>query len=72
MTTTSAHHHWVCITKTSSKFEAEAIIGNLTMNEIPAIMLNKQDSSYLAFGYIEIHIPEIFKEKAQEVLQNQH
>ncbi|HNB82748.1 MAG TPA: DUF2007 domain-containing protein [Chitinophagaceae bacterium] len=49
---------WTCIYKTTSRFEAEAIQGNLDSAGIPCVILNKQDSSYLAFGYVEIHVPE--------------
>jgi hypothetical protein len=38
---------WVCIYKTSSRFDAQAAQGNLESSDIPCVMLNKQDSSYM-------------------------
>jgi hypothetical protein len=52
------HIKWICIHKTSNKFEAEAMKGNIESAGIPCVILNKQDSSYLAFGYVEVHVPE--------------
>lgn len=49
---------WTCIHKTQNKFEAEAMRGNIESAGIPCVILNKQDSSYLAFGYVEVHVPE--------------
>lgn len=59
---------WVCIHKTSNKFEAEAVRGNIESAGIPCIILNKQDSSYLAFGYVEVHVPEQRKAEAEAIL----
>ena len=60
---------WVCIRKTNSRFEAMAIKGNLESIGIPCVVLNKQDSSYLAFGYVEIHVPEARKNEAENFLK---
>ena len=59
---------WVCVYKTASKFEAEALCGNLENEGIPCVVLNKQDSSYLAFGYVELHVPEERKEEALQFI----
>lgn len=61
---------WECIYKTSNLFEAEAVKGNLESAEIPCVIMNKQDSSYLAFGYIEIHVPCNLKDSAIIILNN--
>lgn len=61
---------WICIYKTNSVFEAEAIVGNLESNGFTAVILNKRDSSYLAFGYVEIHVPEGQQEEAIQYLNN--
>lgn len=62
--------NWICVFKSSSRFEAEAARGNLESAAIPCVMLNKQDSSYLAFGYVELHVPEEFMEQAKQLLQS--
>jgi hypothetical protein len=32
------------------------------------VIVNKQDSSYLAFGYVEVHIPENRKDEVTALL----
>ena len=59
---------WTCIHKTSNTFEAEAIKGNIESAGIPCVIVNKQDSSYLAFGYVEVHIPENRKDEVTALL----
>ncbi len=59
---------WTCIRKTSNKFEGEAMKGNIESAGIPCVILNKQDSSYLSFGYVEIHVPEERKAEAEQIL----
>jgi hypothetical protein len=63
------HIKWICIHKTSNKFEAEAMKGNIESAGIPCVILNKQDSSYLAFGYVELHVPENRVAEATALLQ---
>jgi hypothetical protein len=63
--------NWICVFKSSNRFEAEAVKGNFESAEIPCVMLNKQDSSYLAFGYIELHVPDTFKQQAEQLLTDQ-
>lgn len=60
---------WICVFKSNNKFEAEAVKGNLENLGIPCVELNKQDSSYLNFGYVELHIPEEFVDAANEIIQ---
>lgn len=62
---------WICVFKTSRRFEAEAVKGNFESEDIPCILLNKQDSNYLAFGYIELHVPKEFKKAAELILLSQ-
>jgi hypothetical protein len=63
-----ANENWVCVYKTPNKMEAEILIGNLENNEIRAVLLSKQDSSYLSFGYVEVHVPESLIEKAMLII----
>lgn len=65
--------NWVCVYKTTKLFEANAIIGNLESENIPAVILNRQDSSYLAFGYVEVHVPQENEQEARDILfRNSH
>jgi hypothetical protein len=66
------HKKWVCVYKSSNRFEAEAVKGNIESAEIPCVMINKQDSSYLAFGYVELHVPDNLVDATNIVLNNQH
>ena len=60
--------NWTCLYKTSSRFEAEAIKGNLENEGIACVILNKQDSSYLAFGMVEVHVPAEKLAEAQALI----
>jgi len=59
---------WTCIHKTNNKFEADVMKGNIESAGIPCVIVNKQDSSYLAFGYVEVHIPENRKDEVTALL----
>ena len=63
---------WVVVYKTTKDFEAEAIKGNLETQGIPTVILNKKDSSYQNFGYIEIHVDVTRKEEAIAYLNNNY
>lgn len=68
---TKKYTNWTCIYKTNNRFEAEAIKGNLESSDVPCVLMNKQDSSYLAFGYIEVNVPTEFEGSARFILDNQ-
>jgi hypothetical protein len=53
---------------TTSNAEASIIKGMLEENNIPVFVMNKQDSSYLNFGEVEIYVPHNFKDIAQSLL----
>jgi hypothetical protein len=59
---------WYLLYKTRSFAEATIIQGMLAENLIPVQLLNKQDSSYLNFGDIEILVPMNLKDVAQSLL----
>ncbi len=40
----------------------------LEENNIPAFVMNKQDSSYLNFGEVEVYVPNNLKDIAQSLL----
>jgi len=63
---------WVCVYKTQQDFEAEAIKGNLETQGIPTVILNKKDSSYQNFGYIEIHVDINKQEEALAYIKDNH
>lgn len=51
-------HSWQKIYATRNPAEASIIQGMLEENHIPVQVMNKQDSSYLNFGDIELYVPE--------------
>ena len=57
--------NWIVIHKTTSRFEAEAVKGNLETNGIPAILLDKKEHAIAnTIGYVEIHVDASKKEEA--------
>lgn len=61
---------WFKLYSTRDYLEANIIKGKLEENDIRAIILNRQDSSYLAFGDIEIYVPVHLKDIALHLLNN--
>ncbi len=59
---------WHLLFKTRSYAEASIIQGMLEENQIPVQILNKQDSSYINFGDIEIFVPTNLKDVAKSLL----
>ena len=53
---------------TTNQAEASIIKGMLEENNIPVFLMNKQDSSYLNFGEVEIYVPHNLKEISQSLL----
>lgn len=59
---------WTKITTYYNAVQAEIVKQMLEENNIPAVLLNKQDSSYL-FGKIELYVHENLKESALTLIQ---
>lgn len=68
--------NWTLLYKTALYTEAAIVKGKLEENNIPAQILNKQDSMYVLTlpGMHEVYVPAHLKELAlgvlQQVLQN--
>lgn len=60
--------NWYLLYSTRSLPEASIIKGMLEENGVQVIIVNKQDSSYLSFGDIEVYVPNHFKDIAQQLL----
>ena len=60
---------WNKIYTTRNFAEATIIHGMLEENEIPVQVMNKQDSSYLNFGDIELYVPGHLTETARQLLE---
>lgn len=61
---------WQKIYTTRNPAEASILQGMLEENNIPVQLMNKQDSSYLNFGDIEIYVPAQFSEAAKQLVNN--
>ena len=59
---------WHLLFKTRSYTEASIVQGMLEQNQIPVQIMNKQDSSYINFGDIEIFVPTNLKDVAKSLL----
>jgi hypothetical protein len=58
---------WVKVYQTSDRISVEMVKLALEKNQIEAVCLNKQDSSYL-FGNIEIYVPKSKFQSAIEIV----
>ena len=61
---------WHKLYSTGNYAEANIIKGMLQENNIQAVVMNKLDSSYLAFGEIEIYVPQHMKDSAAQLLNS--
>lgn len=59
---------WALIYKTENFAQANIIKGMLEENHVPVSILNKQDSSYVNFGEIEVYVPTHLKVIADNLL----
>ncbi|AMS26030.1 hypothetical protein AEM51_02375 [Bacteroidetes bacterium UKL13-3] len=50
-------HNWTKVFTTTNPIEAEIILSMLHEHDIEAVEMNKRDSSYLAFGTVEVYCP---------------
>ncbi len=60
--------NWCRIFSTDKNYEAAILKGKLEENNIPVVIVNKQDSSYVFLGEIEIHVPVQFRNRAIDIL----
>jgi hypothetical protein len=64
-------NNWVKVYTTENSYSAELIKQGLIENEIPAVVMNKQDSSYKTFGVLNVMVNEENFDKAiAYILQN--
>lgn len=59
---------WFLIFVSRSLPEANIIKGMLEENNVPVVLMNKQDSSYLNFGDVELYVPQLLKELARQLV----
>ena len=59
---------WYLLFSTRNFPEASIIKGMLEENSVPVLLVNKQDSSYLNFGDIELYVPLLLKDIAKHLV----
>ena len=64
--------NWINIFSSANLMEAEITRQMLDENNITAIILNKQDSSYNMFGLIDLYVKEENQTIALELINKQH
>lgn len=63
---------WTKVYTTENAYTAEIIKQALIENDIPAVVLNKQDSSYKTFGVLTVMVrPEDFEKANAYILDNE-
>ncbi len=59
---------WFLLHTTSNLTTANIIKGMLEENGVTVMIVNKQDSSYVNFGEIELYVPALLKDVAKDLL----
>lgn len=59
---------WVKVYSSNQAFKVELMKGVLENNGVDTVVVNRQDSLYLAFGEIELYTLKIYSNKALEII----
>ena len=62
--------NWVVVYSSDKAWQAEIAKQVLDDNGIEAVVINKQDSSYHSFGFVEVYASVEDEEKSKELLKN--
>jgi len=63
--------NWIKITSSKQAYKIELLKGFLKGHNIISVSINKKDSSYLAFGEIELFVDSKDVLKAKNLIQKQ-
>lgn len=61
--------NWTLLYAAQTLPEANIIKGMLEENEVPVMLMNRQDSSYLNFGLVELYVPPHLKPLASQLME---
>ena len=64
--------NWVSVFTTNEEFEAERIKELLSDSNIPAVILNQKDSSYIMLGEVNVMVNKEHKEEAEKIIKNKN
>ncbi len=59
---------WFLIYTSKSMPEASIVKGMLEENNVPVMLMNRQDSSYVNFGEIELYVPKVLNLLAKQLV----
>ena len=59
---------WEMVFKTQNPVQADIVAGNLKNDGIEVVVINKRDSSYTVFGFVELYVPEDQSEIAKKLI----
>lgn len=59
---------WSLIYTSKSLPEASIVKGMLEENNVPVMLMNRQDSSYVNFGEIELYVPNVLNQLAKQLV----
>lgn len=62
--------NWDTVFSTTEEFEAERVKNLLLSENIPAVILNRKDSSYTMLGEINVMVNQENAEAAKQVIKN--
>ena len=66
------HNNWIKIASSKQAYQIELLKGVLEENNIIAVSVNKIDSSYLAFGEIELFVERKYVIQAKNLIKIQN
>lgn len=66
------YNNWIRIFSSKQEYQVELLKGMLKENNIIAVSLNKKDSSYLAFGDIELFVEKKNALQAKNLIKIQN
>ena len=61
---------WIKIYSTTKPYQADLIIELLDENGIVGVVMNKEDSSFLSFGAIDVYVNKEFEEQALSIIKS--
>ena len=61
--------NWIIVYCTNQKYKIDLIKGVLEGNNVDCVIVDKQDSSYLSFGEIEVYTPKHYANKAKQLIK---
>ena len=66
------HNNWIKVASSKQAYQIELLKGMLEENNIIAVSVNKKDSSYLAFGEIELFVESKDVIQAKNLIKTQN